>query len=210
MNRWLGNEGILQTVFEKIWDLLILNLCCCVSCLPIFTIGAAQTALYSVNLKAVRAEEGRVFADYWKAFRENFRQGTKLWGILALVAAVFAVDFWALSRMDGVAVWVLKALLAAMLLVYLAVFPWVFGYNARFTDDMKTVLKNSLLLCGANLPVSAAMLCIGFLAVFATFYSLEFFLRAIFVWVVLGFAAVNYAQCYLLRRVFDKLKSPAD
>ena len=46
MNQLFGNEGLLQTVFGKIWDLLVLNLCFLLSCLPVFTIGAAWTALW--------------------------------------------------------------------------------------------------------------------------------------------------------------------
>lgn len=204
-NQWLGNEGILQTVFVKIWDLLILNLCFLAGCLPIFTIGAAQSALFTVNLKAVRKEEGSVFAEYWKAFKVNFAQGTKLWGLLALLGVVFVVDFWALGMLEGTIVWVLKAMLGALLLIYLAAFPWIFGYNARFEDNTKTVLKNALILCGANLPVSAAMLCVTFLAAFVSFYSLEIFLRAVFLWVVLGFSVLNLVHSYLMRRVFDKI-----
>ena len=205
MNQLFGNEGLLQTVFGKVWDLLVLNLCFLLSCLPVFTIGAAWTALFSVNLKAVRKEEGSVFRDYWNAFRENFPQGTKLWGMAVLIGVVFAVDFLALGMLDGTAVWVLRALLGALLVVYFTVLPWVFGYNARFADNVRVVLKNSLLLAGSNLAVSLAMLCCGFLAVFVSIYSLEIFLRAIFLWLVLGFAAVNYLQAFLLRRVFDKL-----
>ena len=204
-NQLLGNDGFLQTVFVKIWDLLILNLCFLAGCLPVFTIGTSLTAMYAVNLKAVRKEEGSIFAEYWKAFKANFGQSTKLWGLMLLLGVIFVVDFWALGMLEGTVAWVLKAMLGAMLLVYLAVFPWIFSYNARFADNMKTVLKNALILCGANLPVSAAMLCISFLALFVSFYSLEVFLRAVFVWVVLGFAVINFLQCYLLRRVFDKI-----
>lgn len=205
MNQWLENEGLLQTVFGKIWDLLVLNLCFLAACLPVFTVGAAQTALYSVNLKAVRKEEGNVAVDFWKAFRENLRQGTKLWVLTLLLGGVFALDFWALGILEGMAVWVLKALLGALLVVFLAALPWVFGYNAWFADDAKTVLKNALILCGANLAVSAAVLCVNFLAVFISLYSLAFFLRAIFLWIMLGFALINLLHCYVLRRVFDKI-----
>ena len=205
MNQLFGNEGLLQTVFGKIWDLLVLNLCFLLGSLPIVTVGAAWTAMFSVNLKAVRREEGNVFRDYWKAFRENFSQGTKLWCMAVLLGVVFAVDFWALGMLEGIVVWVLRALLGALLVVYLTVLPWVFGYNARFEDNLKVVLKNSLLLSGVNILVSVAILCCSFLAVFVSIYSLEIFLRAIYLWLVLGFAAVNYVQSFLLRRVFDKL-----
>ena len=205
MNQWLGNEGFLQTVFVKIWDLLILNLCFLAACVPLVTIGAAQTALFTVNLKAVRKEEGSVFAEFWKAFRANFGQSTKIWGLLALLGIIFAVDFWAIRAFSGLAAWAMKAMLGAMLLVYLAVWPWIFSYHARFTDDTRTVLKNALILCGANLPVSAALLGITCLAAFVSFYSLNMFLRAAFLWIVLGFAAINLAQSFLLRKVFDRL-----
>lgn len=205
MNQWFGNEGLLQTVFGKIWDLLVLNLCFLAASLPVFTIGAAQTALYAVNLKAVRKEEGNAAADFWKAFRENLRQGTILWVLTVFLGGVFALDFRILEMLDGTAVWVLKALLGALLVVYLAVIPWIFGYTARFADDTKTVLKNALILCSANLTVSAAMLCVTFLAVFVSVYSLAFFLRAAFLWIVLGFALLNLLHSYLLRRVFDKI-----
>lgn len=205
MNRWFGNEGLLQTVFAKIWDLLVLNLCFLASCLPVVTVGAAQTALYAVNLKAVRKEEGNVASDFRRAFWENFRQATKLWLLILLLGGVFAVDFWALEQLRGTLVWILKALLGALFAVYLAAIPWIFAYQARFADTVGTVLKNALLLCGTNLPVTAAMLSLSFLVGFISLYSLATFLRAVFVWLVLGFAAVNYIQSYLMRRVFDKI-----
>lgn len=209
MNQWLGNEGFLQRVFVKIWDLLILNLCFLAACVPIFTIGAARSALFAVNLKAVRKEEGAVFGEFWKAFKINFRQATKLWGVLVLLGAVFAVDFWALKSLGGTAAWMLNVLLAVLLLAYLGVQPWIFGYQARFADDTKTVLKNALILCGANLPVSALLLAISLGTGVLSFWSVNVFFRALFLWIVLGFALVNYVQSWLLRRVFDRLKSAA-
>jgi uncharacterized membrane protein YesL len=200
----VGVYGIIMTATQALFGSRAFGLL-------IFTLGlvtmflGALLALFSVNLKAVRKEEGSVFRDYWNAFRENFPQGTKLWALAVLIGAVFAVDFLALGMLDGTVVWVLRALLGALLVVYLTVLPWVFGYNARFADTGKTVLKNSLLLAGSNMAVSLAMLCCGFLAAFVSIYSLEIFLRAIFLWLVLGFAAVNYLQAFLLRRVFDKL-----
>lgn len=205
MEQWLGNEGYLQRVFVKIWDLLILNLCYLAACVPVFTIGAAKSALFAVNLKAVRREEGRVFVDFWRGFRDNFRQGTRLWLMDAAAGLVFAVDLWALSTLDGVAAQVLKVLVGTLLAVYLALQPWIFSYNARFADNTKTVLKNALLLCLGNLPASGAMLLVSGLAVFFSLLSLRAFLRALFLWLVLGFSLLNLIQSWLLRRAFDRI-----
>jgi len=204
MNKWFSSDGYLQTVFVKVRDLAILNFCFLVGCIPIVTVGASLTALYSVNLRMVRGEEGNVFADFWKAFRENFRQGTKIWLLLAGLIALFAVDFWALNQLVGMLSFALKILLGVLCLVVLAAAQYVFAYTARFADTFGITLKNSLMICGANLLPTASLLCMVFLAVFASFYSLGFFLRAIYIWLVLGFSTLNYLQSFLLRRVFAK------
>lgn len=204
MNKWFSSDGYLQNVFVKVRDMAILNICFVISCIPLVTIGAALTALYSVNLRMVRGEEGDVFADYRKAFRENFRQGTALWLLLAAAAALFALDFWALHQLDGTLAFALKILLGVLLVVVLAAGQYVFAYAARFSDALGTVVKNSMMICGANLLPTASLLCMCFLTAFVSFYSLEFFLRAIYIWLVLGFSTLNYLQSFLLRRVFAK------
>ena len=204
MKQWFGPEGLLQTVFEKIWNLTVLNFCFVVSCLPVVTAGAAMTALGSVNLRMLRHEEGNVFSDYWAAFRQNFRQATKIWLVLLGLGGFFVLDFWILNKLGGAAAFVLKILLGALFIAYLAAAHYVFPYTARFSDSIFVSLKNSLMLSGANLLVTASLMCMTFLALFVSFYSFEFFLRAIFVWLVLGFAALSHLQCVLLGRVFAR------
>lgn len=204
MKQWFGPEGFLQTVFEKIWNLTVLNICFVISCLPVVTAGAAMTALSSVNLRILRQEEGRVFFDYWKAFRHNFSQSTKTWLLLLAVGGLFGLDFWALHQLEGTAAFVLKILLGALFVAYLAVLHYVFAYTARFCDSLWVSLKNSLMLSGANLLSTASLLCITFLALFVSLYSLEFFLRAVYVWLVLGFGVLNYLQAILLNRIFSR------
>ena len=45
-----------------------LNVIFLITCLPIFTIGPALTALYTVTLKEARKEGGYIFSTYFKAF----------------------------------------------------------------------------------------------------------------------------------------------
>ena len=59
-----------------------LNFLWVVCSLPVFTVGASTFALYSVTLKIVQEREGNLTRQFFKAFRENFRQATVLWLIL--------------------------------------------------------------------------------------------------------------------------------
>ena len=53
-------------------DLMILNLLFLLTSIPIFTIGASLTALYSVCFRLGTDREGSTFRDYFAAFKENF------------------------------------------------------------------------------------------------------------------------------------------
>lgn len=204
MNRWLGPEGRLQNVFEWVRNTAILNVCFVLSCIPLITIGAALTALSSMNLRLLRHEEGHIFKGYWRAFRDNFAQSTKIWLFMLVIGLWFVVDFWALNQISGNLSFALKIILGALSIVYVAVLHYVFAYNARFNDSMWNCLKNSLILSGTNLLHTFSLMCITFLALFISLYSEALFLRAIFIWAVLGFAAVSLLHCYLLSRIFAR------
>ena len=63
----------------KFFDVLILNVLWTVVSIPIFTAGAATTAVYYVLLKLVRDEEGSTVKSFFKSFKENFKQATVIW-----------------------------------------------------------------------------------------------------------------------------------
>ena len=77
---------------SRLADLIGLNFLFLICCLPVFTIGAAWTALYYVTVKMVRKEESYIWKDFFKSFRENFKQATLIWLINMLVLAIFAAD----------------------------------------------------------------------------------------------------------------------
>ena len=85
----------------KLWDALVLNILWVVCCIPLVTVGAATTAVYYVALKLARDEEGYVISSFFKSFKENFRQATALWLVLAAGAAALAVDCRFLLAGDG-------------------------------------------------------------------------------------------------------------
>jgi len=64
---------------NKLVDMVILSFCWIISCIPVFTIGAASTALYDTSRRVIHHDEGYVWRGYWHAFKVNFKQATKAW-----------------------------------------------------------------------------------------------------------------------------------
>ena len=101
------DSGIMR-VLSKICDIVCLNVLWLVCSLPIITIGASTTALYTVMLKLVKNEEGYIFKGFLHAFKLNFKQSTIIWLILLLCGGVCFVDYRISEMMPGTLEWCLK------------------------------------------------------------------------------------------------------
>ena len=84
MNGLFSPDSRFMRYMNRLADLMLLNLMFLLTSIPIVTIGASLTALYSVCFRLGTVREGGTVRDYFRAFRENFGEATKLW-LLALL-----------------------------------------------------------------------------------------------------------------------------
>ena len=57
MGSFFNMDSPVMRFLSRLCDLMILNILCLICCIPIVTIGASITALYSVTLKMVKGED---------------------------------------------------------------------------------------------------------------------------------------------------------
>lgn len=130
-----------------------LNLLWLICSIPVFTLGAATTALYDVSLKIVRDEETSITRQFFRSFRRNFRQATVLWLILLAVGLLLAVDGWILYHLRAAStgamavIWtLLLALIIVAAIIYVIVLMYVFPLVASVSNTNWAMLKNSFLI----------------------------------------------------------------
>ena len=76
----------------KLVDCVWLSLLWMLFSIPVFTVGAATTALYySVN-KSIRHGRGYAGREFWEGFRSNFKQATVIWLICIAMMAFIGSD----------------------------------------------------------------------------------------------------------------------
>lgn len=92
MGRLFDTDNIVWRFLGRVADLVILNFLFLLCSIPIVTIGASWTALYSVTLKAVKNEESYIAKGFLEGFKENFKQSTIAWLVILLVGTVLFVD----------------------------------------------------------------------------------------------------------------------
>ena len=167
-------ESRFSQVLLKISSACWLNLLWLICSLPVVTIGAATTALYSVTLKMCHDTDYRITSQFFKAFRENFAQSTRLWLIMLVVGIVLGLDGYAVMHLraasSGAAavLWTLNlALLIVAAVIYTIILIYVFPLTARFANTDTAMLKNSFLIGIRYLFCTIVV----FLLHFAMFYA---------------------------------------
>ena len=92
-----GIDSKFYEVVSRIADLVVVNLLFVLCSLPIITIGASTTALYGVTKKMAENREGYIFRNYFRLFKENFKQSTIMWSILLLLALIPTIDLYIIN-----------------------------------------------------------------------------------------------------------------
>ncbi len=204
MGSWFGIDSPFMNFLNKVMNLLVLNFCFLLCCVPVVTIGAGITALYAMNLKMVRNEEPPVWRGFWKEFRANFKQGTISFLVLSVFGILIFWNYRIIAGWSGVIAVLLRVALLVMGIFYVLEFLYLFPYIARFEDRLGVCAWNALLI-GVSRFVCTVMLVLIVVAVSSLMLSdAELLLRALILWLTIGFAGMNYLFSWILRRVFDR------
>lgn len=201
MHAIFSPDSRFMRIMSRVADLILLNLCYLLTCLPVFTIGAACAALYAVCFRFGTEEEAGVMRSYFRAFREHFKRGTGLWLIVLLCGATALINAWVFYAMPG-GVRYLSVLFAILFVLALLVSGYAFPLLSQFDDGVRSTLRNALILGLGYLPRSvliAALNVFPFALMLLDFYL---FLQAGFLWAALYFSLAAYVNTFLLRGVF--------
>jgi len=90
--KFLSYDSRFSQILIKLSYTCWLNLLWIICSLPVFTIGASTTALYTVTLKMADDNESEITKTFFRAFRDNFPQATRIWLILLVIGVVLGGD----------------------------------------------------------------------------------------------------------------------
>lgn len=195
-------DNVVMRALSKICDMICLNIMWLVCCIPIVTIGASTTALYTVMLKFVKNEEGYIFRGFFKAFRSNLKQSTLSWLIFLALGAVWFVDYRLTGVMPGTAGTVMSVIFLMIGFFLLALMIYVFPLTARYENNIRNTFKNALILTVARLPYTLLMIAVIVVAVVASLWNTATVMFALPLWFLIGGALIAWVNSYILRKVF--------
>lgn len=204
MNRLFNLDNPFMQFLFRVSDLIILNLIFMLSCIPIVTIGASISALHSVCLKIVRGQESYMWQGFWKAFRQNFKQGTILWIISILLFIFINMDYTILNAVDIPFFSYLKVALGAVSAILFSMFIYVFPVIAHFKCTIRQAIKNALFMTIGHLPFSIILVVMYSLIFLLATWNVKTLALVIVVATICGFSVVTLTACIIFDRIFKK------
>ncbi len=190
---------------SKVADMIILNVLFLITCAPLFTIGASATALHYATLRMVSGEEGSVSKDYFRSFKQNFRQATIIWMILAAFALLLTYDIRLVWNSEGYISTFVKILSVIAGAALIMVLLYVFAILAKFNNSVKGIIRNAVTISLAAFPKTLSMFMLVAASTALTFYTETTIRWGLLFWLTFGFSTVTYFNSVLLKKAFDKL-----
>ncbi len=188
---------------SRITDLIFLNFVFMISCIPIFTIGAAITSMYEMTLKMVRNEESYVFRGYFKAFKGNFKKSTKVWLIYCVLFVVLYIDLVVTNQMDGT-FWIVLHIIFIISGIFMwMMMAYIFPLQAKFENTLKNTLLNAFVFCFKYLLTTIGMVILNSLFFFCLLFNGYTFIYGTLIYLFLGFSTVAYWNSKMLSKKFQ-------
>ncbi|MCR4673781.1 MAG: YesL family protein [Lachnospiraceae bacterium] len=187
---------------NKVADLLILNILFIICCLPIFTIGASISALYSVSLRSVRYGDGYVWKNFFGAFKENFKQSTIAWLIMFVVLVLLFLDirFWQQIDMGSINS-IMLGVSYVILFLWICFETWLFPVIAKMKDGLSMQFKNAAkMTIGYLIPYTLVCALIKFVLLYISYVNLPMLM----VMFMIGFSTEAYICSFFIYKVFSK------
>ncbi len=202
MASFFAYDGPATKWINRFADLFVLNVLYVLTCVPLITIGAATSALYSVTLKMARDEEYKIIRSYLAAFKSHFGQSVVLTLIWGLSGGFILLILYLYNHLD-LGIWEPgRYIVYIALAVHTVLFTYVFPVFARFDNTVKNTLKNSMKLA-VTYPVNTVVVTVinGLPLILAVFFPQVFYF-IFFLWLFLLFALQAYLNSIPFRRVF--------
>lgn len=204
MKYLLNPDSPAMSFWKKLTDFIILNVLWVVGCLPVITIGTSTAAMHRCVMQYQIHGDIVIFKEFWKAYRQNFKQATGLFLIEVVAVCVLLVDIrivWSMETKTGVlnAIWV--AMLFVLLIPALSV---LLPLQAQFDNGFFATLKKAWLMAVLHLPAALLVTAINGIPMLLAVFMPQIFLRSLVLWFLFGRVFLACLGDFILLRVFQK------
>lgn len=204
MNGIFSIDGPVGRFLSRFTDLLTLSVLWIVCSLPLVTLGASTTALYTMTLRIVRNEEGKISDGFFQAFKDNFKNATVIH--LILVILIFLTGFYVMAvgaLPEKMQTFFYGASLLFILMLLMEI-QFVYPVQARFENTVWNIMKIAWMMAAGHLPVFLLTVLVTGLPVWTILLNTGLFIRSFPAWLLIGPGLIAWLNSYLFHYCFKK------
>lgn len=194
----------------KVVDLIWLNILTLLCCLPLFTAGAAISAMYNVLIKRALKEETVITKTFFKAFKDNFKNASIVWipsvVILLILSSNMYLIYQGVLDSYGKLYLVAGISIGVVGLAVLMFLNYVLPLLSRYDSGVKQTVKNALLMMVAYFPRSICMVIIWLFPLALMMLSNVF----LYFWFIYGLSLPGFVNAMLLGSIFTKTEKASE
>ncbi len=199
--------GPLWRFLSLLGDMVIIHVVWLICCLPVVTFGPATVAAHYVAMKIVRDEGRGVIREFFKSFKQNFRQGLVLGILFLFVGGFLGLDFYlCIEKMEASNMFkfVMLAALCVLTILYLFEFLYIWAVVARFENTIKQTIINAFFIAMSHMRETSVMLAQDLLLIIVAIVCYAFFPQAFVVFTLFGIPLWFVLNSRKLRKVMDE------
>ncbi|MEY8336004.1 DUF624 domain-containing protein [Lachnospiraceae bacterium 47-T17] len=196
-------DGFLSKILTGVMYIVSLNLLFLLCSIPVFTVGAAQTAMYTVLLKYIKHEEPDIIRGFFAAFRENFKRATLVWLVMLAAWGTLAGNYYFLYNRQMELAGAIRILLNLVLIALLVMWAYLFPVMAYFENNIRGYVAFSAGLAVAKLPFTAALVLLRTVPLLAVLFLEQFLPMAVLLLICCGSSLPAYYSGKMLLRLFQ-------
>ena len=198
--KFFSPDSKFAQVMTSFGEMMILNICYIIGCLPLVTIGAANVAMYTVLGRRLRDGDRSILIPFFKAWWRNLIPGSLFWLAQALISCSLASILF--LPMPGF----LKVIAVIFLLLVTVLYSIIYPQIARFRNRWFPYLRNAVILTVTKLRWVLLNLLLILVAPALFLISPGEFLQYGFIWLICGFSGVFFISAELMQKVLQPLE----
>lgn len=188
--------------------LLLLNFMWVICSIPIITIGASTSAMYTVMFKVVKDTDIFIIKDFFVAFGKNFIKSTVIWlfTLLLLVASVYYIMGGIVLSGSMKTILMIISIIGAVIISTIMIYSY--SLIAYFNNTIKNYILNSIYLPFFS-PLKFIGLVIIWIAPILAFLAYPSYRAVIVILLItIGFALQGFASAKIFVKLYEKLTPP--
>lgn len=206
MNSLFHYDGYLNRILTKLMYIAELNLLFLICSIPVITVGASCTAMYTVLFRFVRNDEPDILKTFFKAFRENLKNASCIWAAMLAAAGTLAVNYYALYHMDGGWTEALRVFFNLIFIIWVMLWVYIFPAAAYYKNSVLGYFQFSIRVAIANLPVTAAIILIQAAMLLAILFFAQYMQMAVILLICCVFSLPAYFSTGFLVKIFERFE----